>query len=269
MLQRTQNAAFLGGAYVFPGGSLDPPTRRAMLRRVVGLTEAEANARLRLAAGRPRLLRRRGARVLRGGRRAARARRRTAHRSRPSARRALMRCRNAAVPRAAGGGGPLHPRRRARLLRPLDHRAGPLAALRHALLRRAGARGPGGRARRRRDGAPRLDHAARRARARREAARSSWCPRRRPRCATWRASPSRARAFEHARDAARDRREPRLLGAGQGRRRSCSAAPTRSTSRSTGAIREETGADHLRPRRRACRSGSTAGSRASSRPTRA
>ena len=23
MLQRTQNAAFLGGAYVFPGGSLD------------------------------------------------------------------------------------------------------------------------------------------------------------------------------------------------------------------------------------------------------
>ena len=44
MLQRTQNAAFLGGAYVFPGGSLDPQDND--MRRVVGLTEAQANARL-------------------------------------------------------------------------------------------------------------------------------------------------------------------------------------------------------------------------------
>ena len=33
MLQRTQNAAFLGGAYVFPGGSLDPAGRRHAPRR--------------------------------------------------------------------------------------------------------------------------------------------------------------------------------------------------------------------------------------------
>jgi glyoxylase-like metal-dependent hydrolase (beta-lactamase superfamily II)/8-oxo-dGTP pyrophosphatase MutT (NUDIX family) len=49
MLQRTQNAAFLGGAYVFPGGSLDP--QDADMRRVVGLTEAQANERLQLPSG--------------------------------------------------------------------------------------------------------------------------------------------------------------------------------------------------------------------------
>ena len=49
MLQRTQNAVFLGGAYVFPGGSLDP--HDADMRRVAGLTEAQANARLQLDAG--------------------------------------------------------------------------------------------------------------------------------------------------------------------------------------------------------------------------
>jgi glyoxylase-like metal-dependent hydrolase (beta-lactamase superfamily II)/8-oxo-dGTP pyrophosphatase MutT (NUDIX family) len=49
MLQRTQEAAFLGGAYVFPGGSLDAADAAA--RRVVGLTEAQANQRLGLASG--------------------------------------------------------------------------------------------------------------------------------------------------------------------------------------------------------------------------
>src|SRR6187402_1314284 len=49
MLQRTQNAAFLGGAYVFPGGSLDPQDND--LSRVVGITEAQANERLKLASG--------------------------------------------------------------------------------------------------------------------------------------------------------------------------------------------------------------------------
>ena len=49
MLQRTQNAAFLGGAYVFPGGSLDP--QDSDMHRVVGLTEAQANERLQLASG--------------------------------------------------------------------------------------------------------------------------------------------------------------------------------------------------------------------------
>ncbi len=49
MLQRTQSAAFLGGAYVFPGGSLDAAD--AAPQRVVGLSEAQANERLGLAAG--------------------------------------------------------------------------------------------------------------------------------------------------------------------------------------------------------------------------
>jgi glyoxylase-like metal-dependent hydrolase (beta-lactamase superfamily II)/8-oxo-dGTP pyrophosphatase MutT (NUDIX family) len=49
MLQRTQSAAFLGGAYVFPGGSLDASD--AAPRRVLGLTEAQANQRLGLARG--------------------------------------------------------------------------------------------------------------------------------------------------------------------------------------------------------------------------
>jgi glyoxylase-like metal-dependent hydrolase (beta-lactamase superfamily II)/8-oxo-dGTP pyrophosphatase MutT (NUDIX family) len=49
MLQRTQTAAFLGGAYVFPGGSLD--AAEAAAARVVGLTEAQANARLGLVSG--------------------------------------------------------------------------------------------------------------------------------------------------------------------------------------------------------------------------
>src|SRR5688500_20125406 len=49
MLQRTQSAAFLGGAYVFPGGSLDP--QDADPRRVVGLTAAQADARLQLDSG--------------------------------------------------------------------------------------------------------------------------------------------------------------------------------------------------------------------------
>jgi len=49
MLQRAPTAAFLGGAYVFPGGSLDPEDADA--RRVVGLTEAQANERLQLTSG--------------------------------------------------------------------------------------------------------------------------------------------------------------------------------------------------------------------------
>jgi glyoxylase-like metal-dependent hydrolase (beta-lactamase superfamily II)/8-oxo-dGTP pyrophosphatase MutT (NUDIX family) len=49
MLQRAQTAVFLGGAYVFPGGSLDPED--ADIDRVVGLTEAQASERLRLSSG--------------------------------------------------------------------------------------------------------------------------------------------------------------------------------------------------------------------------
>ena len=49
MLQRTQSAAFLGGAYVFPGGSLDASD--ADVRRVLGLDEAQASQRLGLQGG--------------------------------------------------------------------------------------------------------------------------------------------------------------------------------------------------------------------------
>jgi glyoxylase-like metal-dependent hydrolase (beta-lactamase superfamily II)/8-oxo-dGTP pyrophosphatase MutT (NUDIX family) len=49
MLQRVQSAAFLGGAHVFPGGSLDPEDSDT--GRVAGLTEAQANERLRLSSG--------------------------------------------------------------------------------------------------------------------------------------------------------------------------------------------------------------------------
>jgi glyoxylase-like metal-dependent hydrolase (beta-lactamase superfamily II)/8-oxo-dGTP pyrophosphatase MutT (NUDIX family) len=50
MIQRVQNAAFLGGAYVFPGGALDSDdSGLRFLRRVVGLTDAEASARLGVA----------------------------------------------------------------------------------------------------------------------------------------------------------------------------------------------------------------------------
>jgi glyoxylase-like metal-dependent hydrolase (beta-lactamase superfamily II)/8-oxo-dGTP pyrophosphatase MutT (NUDIX family) len=49
MLQRAQTAAFLGGAYVFPGGALDPEDHFA--DRVLGLTEAQANERLKLSSG--------------------------------------------------------------------------------------------------------------------------------------------------------------------------------------------------------------------------
>lgn len=52
MLQRTQNAAFLAGAHVFPGGALDKADRDLrVLRRVAGLTDADASARLGLEAG--------------------------------------------------------------------------------------------------------------------------------------------------------------------------------------------------------------------------
>src|SRR5512147_2903641 len=52
MLQRTSTAAFLPGAYVFPGGALDADdaSERA-LRRVRGLDDAQASARLGIPSG--------------------------------------------------------------------------------------------------------------------------------------------------------------------------------------------------------------------------
>jgi glyoxylase-like metal-dependent hydrolase (beta-lactamase superfamily II)/8-oxo-dGTP pyrophosphatase MutT (NUDIX family) len=52
MLQRTKSAVFLGGAYVFPGGSLDSADADPrIVSRTVGLNDAQASARLGIESG--------------------------------------------------------------------------------------------------------------------------------------------------------------------------------------------------------------------------
>ncbi len=52
MLQRTRGAVFLGGAYVFPGGALDKADADARIaRRLIGLTDVQASARLGIESG--------------------------------------------------------------------------------------------------------------------------------------------------------------------------------------------------------------------------
>ena len=52
LLQRTQNAAFLAGAHVFPGGALDKADRDVrVLRRVAGVSDSQASARLGIESG--------------------------------------------------------------------------------------------------------------------------------------------------------------------------------------------------------------------------
>ena len=52
MIQRTQSAAFLGGAYVFPGGAIDAAdSEPRVLDRVRGLTAEQAGARLGVPNG--------------------------------------------------------------------------------------------------------------------------------------------------------------------------------------------------------------------------
>ena len=52
MLQRTRSAAFLAGAHVFPGGALDKADRDVrVLRRVAGVTDADASTRLGVDSG--------------------------------------------------------------------------------------------------------------------------------------------------------------------------------------------------------------------------
>ena len=52
LLQRSASAVFLGGAYVFPGGALEPADADPRVaRRVLGLDDAAASARLKLQRG--------------------------------------------------------------------------------------------------------------------------------------------------------------------------------------------------------------------------
>jgi len=52
LLQRTTSAAFLAGAHVFPGGALDQADRDVrVLRRVAGISEAQASARMGVQSG--------------------------------------------------------------------------------------------------------------------------------------------------------------------------------------------------------------------------
>ena len=52
MLERSKSSAFLGGAYVFPGGALEPQDSDACLfNRVLGLTDRQASVRLGLSSG--------------------------------------------------------------------------------------------------------------------------------------------------------------------------------------------------------------------------
>ncbi len=77
MLMRNLNSDFVGGAYVFPGGAVDPHDRHEDLSPYCsGRNDAEASERLGIESRRPRVLGRGGARVLRRGRHPARLQRR-------------------------------------------------------------------------------------------------------------------------------------------------------------------------------------------------
>ena len=201
MLQRTQSAAFLGGAYVFPGGALDSADAELRVLRRVRRPHRRAGERAPRPAGRPRLLGRRGARVLRGSRHAARARRRATVPIGAARAEALALNRKRSVPRPA------------REARTSSSRRTSVAYYGHWITapgrprrfdtrffvaaRREGQQGS-------HDAAETVHHvwitAARGARARR-ARRDRAGPRHAAHAAaTWRASPSRARRFEYARD---------------------------------------------------------------------
>ena len=238
MLQRTQNAAFLGGAYVFPGGSLDASDADAAPRARPHRGAGEpAAGTLERRAG---LLCRRGTRVLRGGRRAARLRRER----KPGASGARAAAHGGAcesVPRAARAREPVHSRRRARLLRPLDHAPGRTPALRRALLRRPRARG----ARKARTTPPRRSTTSGSSRdealERGERGEIELVHATRQTLADFARFAEPRSAFEYAHEPGRDSDQPRLLGPGTRGRAVSSAAATRRTSRSTGAIRRRAG----------------------------
>ena len=76
MLMRNLNSDFVGGAYVFPGGAVDPHDRHEDLDPVLPRTDRRGSERTaRHRERRPRVLGRGGARVLRRGRHPARLQR--------------------------------------------------------------------------------------------------------------------------------------------------------------------------------------------------
>ena len=168
MVRRNLNSDFVGGAYVFPGGALDPgDSTPAAAARCRGVDDAGASAALGVESGRARLLRGRRARALRGGRRpAGRGRGRGA--GRPRRRRAVgvqprgAKRRRRGLRRDARARGPLPGPRARRLPRPLGHAGRPAAPLRHALLRGPRPGGPARRPRRPRDRGQRVDPPGRR-----------------------------------------------------------------------------------------------------------
>ncbi len=176
MLRRNLASEFVAGAYVFPGGSVDPedrgPAGRGALPGAVrrrGQRDPRAWSRVGWPSGWPRC----GSASRRPGccwpsREAARRgpacstppTRWTARRSPPTGSRST---RGAPGCSTSARGGPGPGRRRRALRQPLDHpRAGP-PPLRHPVLRHRGAARPGGQPRRRGDHRHHLDPSGRRA----------------------------------------------------------------------------------------------------------
>ena len=172
MVRRNLRSDFVGGAYVFPGGAVDPARRRRRGRGAVRRAEPTPRP-VRSSASNPGglaywvavvretfeeagllLARREGGPDLLAGD--------PDEEARFVAARAEVNAGTPPLPRPLPRRAPAPRRRRHPLLRPLDHPAGRPPPLRHPVLRGGRPAGADRRARRRRDHRRGLDHAARR-----------------------------------------------------------------------------------------------------------